>query len=208
MSIFLHTSICWQPVYFLLHCRRPQGQLDADSCGLLPPLVAAIAEKSIELSTPLPEVSVFIAGQPYSTSVTLVHGITLPDCQSQHTAACSFNSLNQGQGRRRKRSKRKWQQWHGTFGRDPDQKVTGRWSVTAALSKREGLRLKAYPPIQGFWVKAPNLWLMHTQIWGTLKMLSTSNRRENCPSGVLNWSWHRVTVLAEQQHFNLALNLT
>lgn len=103
MSIFPHTSICWQPV---LCCspRPTQGQVAADSCSWLPPLVLALAEDPYS-HLPLPEISVFIAGQGYSRPVSLAHGIILPNSQSQHIATYSFTCapLTRGKGGRRVR---------------------------------------------------------------------------------------------------------
>lgn len=59
------------------------------------------SRKSIRPFTPLPEISVSIAGQRYSRPVSPAHGIILPNGQSQYTAIYSFTSAPLNRGRRK-----------------------------------------------------------------------------------------------------------
>lgn len=59
------------------------------------------SRKSIRPFTPLPEISVSIAGQGYSRPVSPTHGIILPNGQSQYTAIYSFTSAPLNRGRRK-----------------------------------------------------------------------------------------------------------
>lgn len=108
------------------------------------------SRKSIQTSTPLTEISVFIEGQGYSRPVSPAHGVILPNGQSQHTAIYSFTSApltrGRGKGGRRVRGNGRSDTEHSGETQIREFWVAG--LLLQPFAKEKACSRK--PPIQGF----------------------------------------------------------
>lgn len=141
------------------------------------------SRKSIQPSTPLPEISVFIAGQGYSRPVSPTHGIILPT--GQHTAIYSFTSApltrGRGKGGRQVRG-------NGRSDTEPSGKIQIRKFCVAGLLlqpfQKGRLLVERLSSNTRFLSEgSQSLWLIHTNM---SNFEDTFNRRESCPSGDSN----------------------